>query len=157
MTKKRFSSARFGPRYGTTSRKTVAEIEAVQKRPHECPNCNYTKVKREFIGVWACKKCGLRFAGGAWDPKGTQVPVFSTAKERMLEEEAEFEKVFQDKQTSDAAEEKRKSKREEHVERNVAVIVNDEKDKEEGAEEEKAAEDEELRQETEPDQGEDVR
>jgi len=123
MTKKKFSSARFGPRYGTTSRKTVAEIEAVQKRPHECPSCNYVKVKRNSIGIWACDKCGLKFAGGAWDPKGTQVSVFSTAKERMLEEEAEFEKIFQDKQAKDVdneREEKRKSR-----ERNVAIIVED--------------------------------
>lgn len=125
----------------------MAEIEAVQKRPHECPNCNYTKVKREFIGVWACRKCGLRFAGGAWNPKGTQVPIFSTAKERILEEEAEFEKVFQDKQTSDAVEDERKAKREAHVERNVAIIVNDNKEEEGVDEEAVVVEDEESRQE----------
>lgn len=145
MTKKKFSSARFGPRYGTASRKTVAEIESVQKRPHECPNCNYVKVKRSSIGIWECGKCGLKFAGGAWDPKGTQVPVFSTAKERMLEEEAEFEKIFQDKQAKDADEEREAHKK--ARERNVAIIVEEKDEKPEEASYEASGEESEFQQE----------
>ena len=30
------------------------------------PYCNYEKVKRLFIGVWNCKKCGAKFSGKAY-------------------------------------------------------------------------------------------
>ncbi len=68
-TKKSMTSGRFGVRYGTRVRKRISEIEAVQKKRHECPVCHYVKVKRVSMGIWGCRHCGAKFAGGAWQPK----------------------------------------------------------------------------------------
>ncbi len=60
------STKRFGSRYGAKLRKKVAKIEELQKKTYKCPYCNYEKVKRLFIGVWKCRKCGAKFSGKAY-------------------------------------------------------------------------------------------
>jgi large subunit ribosomal protein L37Ae len=64
---------RFGPRYGKRIRLTVSEIEKVQRQRHVCPRCDMPYVKRVAAGIWKCKKCGLKFAGLAYYPKGEVV------------------------------------------------------------------------------------
>jgi large subunit ribosomal protein L37Ae len=68
-TKKVGSSGRFGPRYGGVMRKAVATIEKVQKAAHPCARCGAVSVYREGTAIWACQKCGHRFAGGAYSPQ----------------------------------------------------------------------------------------
>ena len=63
------SAGRFGVRYGRTIRARVSKIESVQKKKHLCPRCKMPYVKRVSSGVWKCKKCGLKFAGLAYQPK----------------------------------------------------------------------------------------
>ena len=67
-TKKVGSAGRFGPRYGKKQRKIVAEIEKLQKQRHICPKCGMRYVKRLGTGIWFCRKCGAKFAGGAYIP-----------------------------------------------------------------------------------------
>ncbi|HEX2066409.1 MAG TPA: 50S ribosomal protein L37ae [Candidatus Thermoplasmatota archaeon] len=67
-TKKAGSAGRFGPRYGGLARRTVANIEKVQKAAHPCARCGQVSVYREHTGIWMCKKCGHQFAGGAYAP-----------------------------------------------------------------------------------------
>ena len=67
-TKKLKSVARFGSRYGVGVKKRVLKIEAKQKRKHVCPNCGFRRAKRKSAGIYACTKCGSRFAGGAYIP-----------------------------------------------------------------------------------------
>jgi large subunit ribosomal protein L37Ae len=38
------------------------------KKPHKCPQCGFTRVKRESVGIWKCKKCGFTYTGGAYTP-----------------------------------------------------------------------------------------
>jgi large subunit ribosomal protein L37Ae len=38
------------------------------KKPHRCPQCGFTRVKRESVGIWKCKKCEYTYAGGAYTP-----------------------------------------------------------------------------------------
>ncbi|MFH0962200.1 MAG: 50S ribosomal protein L37ae [archaeon] len=93
-TKKSMTSARFGVRYGTKVRKRIAEIEALQKKKHDCPVCHYSRVSRLSMGIWQCKHCNAKFAGGAWTPKTeTVMPIAQAAKaERGFETDAsEFE------------------------------------------------------------------
>jgi large subunit ribosomal protein L37Ae len=69
-TKKIGTAGRFGVRYGKKDRQKLADIEKIQKRRHICPACNLPYVKRSSSGVWVCKKCGAKFAGLAYYPKG---------------------------------------------------------------------------------------
>jgi large subunit ribosomal protein L37Ae len=38
------------------------------KKPHRCPRCGLTRVKRESVGIWKCRKCGFTYTGGAYTP-----------------------------------------------------------------------------------------
>jgi len=68
-TKKVGSTGRYGPRYGTRTKKIIAAIEAEQKKKHPCPFCERPALKRLAAGIWLCRKCGKKFAGGAYFPK----------------------------------------------------------------------------------------
>ena len=58
----------FGARYGTVGRRQHNEIVAGLRSKHECPQCKFRTVKRWSVGVWLCRKCGFKFAGGAYIP-----------------------------------------------------------------------------------------
>lgn len=71
MTKKVKSAGRFGQRYGVKIRHMVRRIEEKQKGWHLCPRCGRKRVKRESTGIWVCRKCNAKFAGGAYLPRTT--------------------------------------------------------------------------------------
>ena len=87
-----------GARYGSTVRKRYAKVLSEMKKPHRCPRCDSRSVRRESVGVWVCRKCGLTFTGGAYTPvtklgivakraaKGLPLP---EAPEVLVEEEKE--------------------------------------------------------------------
>ncbi|MBS7640256.1 MAG: 50S ribosomal protein L37ae [Candidatus Bathyarchaeia archaeon] len=58
----------FGARYGVSVRRRWISIVVEMKKKHTCPQCGFKAVRRESVGIWVCKKCGLRFAGGAYTP-----------------------------------------------------------------------------------------
>jgi large subunit ribosomal protein L37Ae len=58
----------FGARYGTVARRQYVEIVTGLRSKHECPRCNFQTVRRWSVGVWHCRKCGFKFAGGAYTP-----------------------------------------------------------------------------------------
>lgn len=68
--KKVGSAGRFGARYGKKIRTLVASVEKVQKQRHICPKCRMPYVRRVAAGIWMCKKCGTKFAGRAYKPRG---------------------------------------------------------------------------------------
>ena len=68
-TKKVGIAGRFGPRYGSTVRKKYKRVMERLHAPHKCPNCGSYKVRRLSVGIWYCRKCGFKFAGGAYEPK----------------------------------------------------------------------------------------
>lgn len=68
-TKKVGSTGRFQARYGVRVRTQVRNIEVLQKEKHDCPNCGHKKVIRVGTSIWQCKKCGTKFAGGAYIPR----------------------------------------------------------------------------------------
>jgi len=57
-----------GSRYGTVARRRYVDIVSQMRRPHECPQCHFKTVGRLSVGIWLCRKCGLKFAGGAYTP-----------------------------------------------------------------------------------------
>ncbi|MDP7282520.1 MAG: 50S ribosomal protein L37ae [Candidatus Undinarchaeales archaeon] len=70
-TKKVGSTGRYGAKYGRKIKIRVRDIEAIAKAKHPCPKCQMISVKRVATGVWACSKCGAKFAGGAYAPLST--------------------------------------------------------------------------------------
>lgn len=74
-TKKLKSAARFGARYGKKIRALVAAIEASSRAKHNCPVCGRKTLKRISPGIWACKKCGKKVAGGAYSPSTTSAKI----------------------------------------------------------------------------------
>lgn len=84
-TKKVGAAGRYGPRYGTKTKKVVTEIEKLQKQKHKCPECERDTLKRSASGIWDCGKCGLQIAGGAYLPESvaTKVIVESLKKQKI--------------------------------------------------------------------------
>ena len=63
-------AGRYGARYGSTLRKKVRDILVKRYSPHTCPFCGYKgRVVRISVGIWMCKKCGMKWAGGAYVPR----------------------------------------------------------------------------------------
>ncbi|MDD3407286.1 MAG: 50S ribosomal protein L37ae [Methanomicrobium sp.] len=78
------SAGRFGPRYGRFLRKRVNEIEKVSKAKHICPSCETEAVTRKGTGIWECRKCGFKYAGGAYVPQTPNLKVALRTIERSL-------------------------------------------------------------------------
>ena len=68
-TKKVGPAGRFQARYGVRSRTRIRNVEILQKAKHICPSCGHKTVKRLGTSIWQCKKCGNKFAGGAYIPR----------------------------------------------------------------------------------------
>ena len=67
-TKKVKAAGKFGARYGVKIRKSIVKIEAVQRQKYVCKKCGKRNVKRVGTGIWECKSCGHKFAGGTYAP-----------------------------------------------------------------------------------------
>lgn len=67
-TKKVGPTRGLGPRYGSTVRKRYMKVMIEMKKPHKCPQCGFSRVKRESVGIWKCRKCGFTYTGGAYTP-----------------------------------------------------------------------------------------
>lgn len=68
-TKKVGVTGKFGARYGVKAKNKYRKIEEKQRKYHVCPNCGHLKLKREGTAIWTCRKCGAKFAGGAYVPQ----------------------------------------------------------------------------------------
>jgi large subunit ribosomal protein L37Ae len=90
-TKKVGIAGRLGARYGLSNRKQIRNIETEQRKRHECPRCHHKAVKRESTGIWSCRHCDLRFAGGAYSPTtaAARARMASPASTRPAEKEGE--------------------------------------------------------------------
>ncbi len=63
-TKKIKAAGRFGVGYGNPKKRLIA-VEAKQRIRQECPFCK-GNAKRKANGIWLCKKCKKKFAGGSF-------------------------------------------------------------------------------------------
>ncbi len=67
-TKKVKRVGRLGSRYGVGIRKRLLKIESKQQKNYKCPFCGFKRVKRKAAGLYVCRKCHAKFAGGAYLP-----------------------------------------------------------------------------------------
>lgn len=89
-TKKVKSTGRFGTRYGARLRKRIREIDETVKTRHRCPRCRLIKIEQKSVGIWECRKCNYKFAGGAW------VPTTNTGKRSIGQIRQIQERRFED-------------------------------------------------------------
>ncbi|MCK4270857.1 MAG: 50S ribosomal protein L37ae [Methanogenium sp.] len=82
------SAGRFGPRYGRFIRKRVNDIEKISRAKHICPRCETQAVARRGTGIWECRKCNFKFAGGAYVPQTPILKVALRTIERSIVKEA---------------------------------------------------------------------
>lgn len=67
-TKKVKKAGRFGAKFGIGIRRRWLKVAEKQQKRYDCPQCGFKKVKRTASGIFECKKCGMKFAGGAYFP-----------------------------------------------------------------------------------------
>ena len=58
-----------GARYGIKIRKEYTKIHLQLKEKRICPDCGSKQFGRTAVGIWECKKCGIKLAGTAYDIK----------------------------------------------------------------------------------------
>ncbi len=68
-TRKVGPAGRFQARYGVKLRTRLRNVELIQREKHICPSCGHKKVRRISTSIWQCRKCSIKFAGGAYLPK----------------------------------------------------------------------------------------
>ena len=69
MAKKKGHLKGLGARYGIKIRKQYSVVHRVLKAKRKCPECGSIQFGRQVVGIWACKKCGFKIAGYAYDVK----------------------------------------------------------------------------------------
>merc|ERR1712217_446957 len=80
-TKKVGIVGKYGTRYGSSLRKQVKKMEISQHSKSTCLFCGKNSVKRTAVGIWDCRSCGKRYAGGAYSlHTGSAVTVRSTIR-----------------------------------------------------------------------------
>jgi large subunit ribosomal protein L37Ae len=67
-------------------RKRVTDIERISRALHRCPKCDMESVARKGTGIWECRKCGYKFAGGAYQPMTPTLKIAQRAIDRTVEE-----------------------------------------------------------------------
>ncbi len=70
---------------------------------HECPQCKKQALQRVASGIWQCKNCGNKVAGGAYEPDtGTQQMMRRALREdASIEELEEAQDALEEDETAD--------------------------------------------------------
>ena len=65
-TKKVGNTGWMGARYGIRIRRRVLDIDNARQARAACPQCATVTLERVASGVFACRRCGTKFASGAY-------------------------------------------------------------------------------------------
>lgn len=61
-------------KYGLKTRQQFVKYSEAGKAYYFCKFCLFKKVKRVAIGIWKCRKCKVKIAGGAFIPTEWGLP-----------------------------------------------------------------------------------
>jgi large subunit ribosomal protein L37Ae len=89
-TQKTGRSGSLGARYGTSVRRRLELVEEQQYSEHRCPQCLTGDLDRESTSIWECRKCGHKFAGGAYVPQTENFGKARASAEELEEVEEEL-------------------------------------------------------------------
>merc|ERR1712221_46842 len=76
-TKKVGIVGKYGTRYGASLRKLIKRMEVSQHKKYTNPLTGGETLKRHSVGIWECKKSGIKMTGGAYEP---ETPTARTTK-----------------------------------------------------------------------------
>jgi len=65
-TKKVGNTGWMGPRYGIRIRRRVLDLDRARGVTASCPRCSTATLGRVASGVFECRRCGVRYASGAY-------------------------------------------------------------------------------------------
>jgi len=86
-TKKVGTTGRFSSRYGVKTRMKVAAVEKLSRAKHQCPSCMKQALKRQSKGIWVCRSCDIKIAGGAYSPESPAAKIIKQiTKTRSVDE-----------------------------------------------------------------------
>ena len=86
MKKKVNLAGKYGARYGWGLKKKIINIEQMSHSKYVCPKCNRMNVKRVSAGIWQCRKCNVKIAGGAYNVKTSSTEMIEKIFARKREE-----------------------------------------------------------------------
>merc|ERR1712166_1683419 len=84
-TKKVGIVGKYGTRYGASLRKQLKKIEISQRKSYPCFFCGKTSIRRKASGLWYCRSCKVKFAGGAYEAR-TPASIYCLSVVRRLKE-----------------------------------------------------------------------
>merc|ERR1712223_100368 len=80
-TKKVGIVGKYGTRYGASLRKLIKRMEVSQHKPYT----GGKTLKRHSVGIWECKKTGVKISGGAYQLETTAAKTIKYGIKRLRE------------------------------------------------------------------------
>ncbi|CDR96039.1 ribosomal protein RPL37A [Babesia ovata] len=88
-TKKVGVTGKYGVRYGASLRKQARKILLLQHTAYNCPFCGKDATRWKAVGIWECKRCKRRVAGGAWSLGTSTGATIKSTIERLYKQNVE--------------------------------------------------------------------
>merc|ERR1711981_895336 len=87
-TKKVGIVGKYGTRYGASLRKLIKRMEVSQHATYINPYTGTQTLKRHSVGIWVCKKTGVKIAGGAYMPETVTAKTVKCGLKRLRDNQA---------------------------------------------------------------------
>merc|ERR1712066_703903 len=84
-TKKVGIVGKYGTGYGASLRKLIKRMEVSQHKKYTNPYTGGQTLKRHSVGIWTCKKSGVKIAGGAYQLETTSAKTIKYGIRRLRE------------------------------------------------------------------------
>merc|ERR1712027_272850 len=79
---------KYGTRYGASLRKLIKRMEVSQHKRYTNPLTGGQTLKRHSVGIWECKKTGVKISGGAYVPETVTAKTVKYGLKRLRDAQA---------------------------------------------------------------------